>query len=190
MTAVYATEEQLKTYSFQMGHGDAIRHEEVLPRASETIDLACGLGRGYFGIAGSSPTVKRFRTQTAKRLRVAPYLCGSIGFVEYTSLDDLAPEYDEFTDDNETRWLLAQSGECWIPDQTVEVTALWGWTETPEEIVQATLELAIAIWRGRDSAYARVVTDVNGGNTVFAALPDRAKFVCEKWRRRRAFVMS
>jgi hypothetical protein len=190
MTTVYATEEQLKTYSFQMGHGDDIRHEEVLPRATEIIDLACGLGRGYFAIAGTQAGVKRFRTATAKRLRLAPYLCGSLSFVEYTSLDEFTPEYDEFTDDNETRWLLAQSGECWIPDQTVEATALWGWTETPEEIVQATLELAMAIWRGRDTAYARVVADVNGGNTVFAALPDRAKFICEKWRRRRAFVVA
>lgn len=190
MTAAYATEEQLKTYSFQMGHGDAIRHEEVLPRASETIDLACGLGRGYFAIAGQLASVKCFRTQTAKRLRVAPYACGSLAFVGYAALDEYTPEYDEFTDDNETRWLLAQSGECWIPEQTVEITARWGWDETPEEIVQATLELAIAIWRGRDSAYARVVADVNGGNTVFAALPDRAKFICEKWRRRRSLVLA
>lgn len=186
----YATEEQLKTYSFQMGHGDAIRHEEVLPRASEVIDLACGLGRGYFAVAASSPAVKRFRTQAAKRLRVAPYLDDSISFVEYASLNEYTPDYDEFTDDDETRWLIAQKGECWIPEQTVEISARWGWPDTPEEIVQATLELAIAIWRGRDSAYARVVADVNGGNTVFAALPDRAKFICEKWRRRRAFVMA
>jgi hypothetical protein len=186
----YVTEEQLKAYAFQMGHGDDLRHEEILPRASDIIDLACGLGRGFFAPAGQQAATRRFRTHTTRRLRVSPYVCGSIAFVEYLSLDDYTPEFDEFVDENETRWLLAHDGECWIPDQIVEVTARWGWAETPEEIVEAVIETAIALWRGRDSAYARVVTDVNGGNTVFASLPDRAKMICEKWRRRRAAIVA
>lgn len=187
----YATEEQLKLYAFQMGKADGIRHEEVLPRASEIIDLNCGLGRGFFAPAGRTLTTKSFCTSTSKRLRLAPYIPESIDYAEYSTIDALTPSFSEIVDSNETPWLIANSGECWIPDEIVEISALWGWRETPSEIVEATLELAIAIWRGRDTAYARVVADVNGGgNTVFGALPDRVKLICEKWRRRREVVFA
>ena len=84
----------------------------------------------------------------------------------------------------------APSGQCWRANAVIEVSARWGWEETPEEIVQACAELVIAMWRGRDSAYARVVADVNGGNTVFGALPDRVKLTCDKWKRRKPFVFA
>lgn len=187
---VYASTEQLKVYAFQQGRGDDVRHEEVLPRASEIIDLACGLGRGFFAPAGSVLTTKSFCTSTSKRLRVTPYKKDSIDFVEYATVHAHCPDYSEIVDSNEMPWLVANSGECWIPDEIVEISAVWGFDETPAEIVEATLELAIAIWRGRDTAYARVVADVNGGNTVTVALPDRVKLICEKWKRRRAMIFA
>ncbi len=187
---LYATEEQLKLYSFQMGKGDGIRHEEVLPRASEIIDLACGLGRGFFAPAANVLTPKSFCTSTSKRLRVTPYRRDTIDYVEYQTIDAMTPFFSEITDSNETPWLIANSGECWIPDEVVEIAACWGFDQIPADIVEATLELAISIWRGRDTAWARVVADVNGGNTVTAALPDRTKLICEKWKRRRSMVFA
>jgi len=85
-------------------------------------------------------------------------------------------------------YLVTREGECWRG--FVIVTARFGFEQTPAEIVEATLEIAIAIWRGRDSAYARVVADANGGQTVTQAIPDRAKLIVAEWKRKQPVAFA
>jgi hypothetical protein len=187
--APYATEDDLRHYAFQVGAGDEDRLLLILPRASEIIDLACEVPRGYFAVAPTSTVCRTFIGQGTSRLRIAPHV-GQVKSVEYAGSDDYAPEFDEHVDRAGTPWLIARDGQCWRNQAVIEVEARWGWEQVPEEIVQATCELVISIWRGRDSAYARVVADVNGGNTIQGALPDRVKLTCDQWKRRNPFVFA
>lgn len=69
----------------------------------------------------------------------------------------------------------------WPDGIKVTVTAKWGWDAIPSEVTEAVLEIAIAIWRGRDAAFARVV-NLGDSQTINGALPDRAKLIADKYR--------
>lgn len=185
----YATEDDLRHCAFQVGQGDEDRLLLILSRASEIIDLACEVPRGYFARAGASSCARTFIGQGTRRLRIDPHV-GPVKCAEYSDGQAYTPEFDEHVDRARNCWLIARDCAAWRDGAVIEVQARWGWEQVPEEIVQATCELTIAIWRGRDSAYARVVADVNGGSTVQGALPDRVKLTCDNWKRRNPFVFA
>lgn len=185
----YVTHEELKAYATQYQKADEIRHEAVIPRASRMIDQMCGVPTGYFGIAINALTERRVQGSGISLLRVPPYCAGTIEYLEYSEFYDYAPDYQEIKDDNGAQWLRAQSG-VWDRCQQVSITAVWGFEEVPTEITQATLELALIIWRQRDPALTKIQTDVNGAVVVEAAIPTRVKAICKEWMRRRAVVIA
>lgn len=73
----------------------------------------------------------------------------------------------------------------WPDGIKVTMTAKWGWDAIPADVTEAVLELTIAIWRGRDAAFARVV---NLGDTqqIFSALPERARLIADGYRNGKA----
>lgn len=69
----------------------------------------------------------------------------------------------------------------WPQGVRATVTAKWGWDAIPADVTEAVAELAIAIWRGRDQAFARVV-NLETSQQIFGALPERAKLIGDKYR--------
>jgi hypothetical protein len=188
--ACYATTEDLKVYAFQMGRGDDLRHEAVVLRASRIIDQLCGVEPGYFAVAGPNVTEREILGDGTSLLRLPPYVRGSLASAEYIQFWD-TPEYVEILDRNGVQWLKALGGRYWRDCAPVEITARWGWDAVPEDIVEATIELAIAMWRQRDAAFLRVAADVNGqGGISGQALPERVKIICQAWKRKLAPVFA
>jgi hypothetical protein len=192
MSVEYCTTEQLKEYATRTGRGDDELHESIIPRASRVIDSLCQVKAGYFGVALPNAKSAVLSGSGLSRLRVPPYVCGSIQYAEYASdCDEIFPDYDEFTDEYDVQWLKARDGKYFVADATVEITARWGWACVPDDIVEATIELAMAMWRQKDAAFLRVQADINGaGGVSGAAVPDRVKMICEHWKRKRAMVFA
>lgn len=72
----------------------------------------------------------------------------------------------------------------WPEGVKVTVTAKWGWDAIPDDIKEATLETIIAIWRGRDQAFARVV-NLETNLAVTQAIPERARLIADRYRQAR-----
>ena len=69
----------------------------------------------------------------------------------------------------------------WPEGIKITVTAKWGWDAIPADVTEAVLEITMAIWRGRDGAFAKVV-NLGDSQTIFGALPDRARLIADKYR--------
>lgn len=69
----------------------------------------------------------------------------------------------------------------WPEGVKVTVTAKWGFDAVLEDVKEAVLETAIAIWRGRDQAFSRVV-NLESNLQVVDAMPARAKLIADRYR--------
>jgi hypothetical protein len=73
----------------------------------------------------------------------------------------------------------------WPDGIKVTVTAKWGFDQTPDDVKEAVLETTIAIWRGKDQAFARAVA-LETNVQINDALPPRAKLIADGYRVGRA----
>lgn len=55
---------------------------------------------------------------------------------------------------------------AWLPGVPYTVSATYGWGAAPADIKQACLEIAVAIYRGRDAGYSDVVGTAGSGGEV------------------------
>lgn len=172
----YADYPDLVAYGFEPGPKDEDLFRLLIPRASRIIDRLCGVAGGYFTLAGLAATVRSVAGSGTRFLRLPPYVAGSITTVVLDPVATL-PSYVE-----KDGYLVAGRNEVWDEDYEVNITARWGFEAIPEDIREATIELSLAIWRQRDSGFARVSTEVNGASVVNPPIPDRTKKICEAWR--------
>lgn len=69
----------------------------------------------------------------------------------------------------------------WPRGMRVAVTAKWGWDATPEDIIHACTELAVAMWRSRDQAFLKVVSlETNG--VVTEGMPQRVRVILDAYK--------
>lgn len=73
----------------------------------------------------------------------------------------------------------------------VTVTAKWGgrFESVPADVEEAVLELVVAMHRGKDTAFARLI-DVDTNRQILDALPARTKMVAESYRGKRPLVFA
>jgi hypothetical protein len=77
-------------------------------------------------------------------------------------------------------------GAGWPRGVAVIVTARWGWTPVPPEVVQATVEIALHLWRNSDPVWMQ---QANVPVTP-QSLPATAQMVADKYRERRPLVFA
>jgi hypothetical protein len=143
----------------------------------------CGVEPCYFALATDAHTTRTVMGSGTSWLRMPPYVCGSLLQAEYVAGWSFVPEYAEIKDRNGIQWLKIACG--YFEENVIELTALWGWEAIPDDIVEATIETAMAIWRQSDAAFLRVAADLNGqGGVSGQAMPERAKLICAQWKRK------
>lgn len=72
----------------------------------------------------------------------------------------------------------------WPEGVKVTITAKWGWDAIPVDVTEAVLEMAIATWRGKDQAFARVV-NLDTNISVVEAMPARARLIADRYKQGR-----
>lgn len=187
--SAYITLAHLKEFAMQAARGDENRLEDYLVPASRIVDTLCGVPAGYFAQASKTPCVRRFIGDGSRFLRVSPYLENSIEFVEYTTLNQYAPEYDEIVDEKGCYWLIAEGCSVW-QCAGIEITAKWGFVETPEDIQQITGEMVMLLFRQRDPALTKVQVDINGTLIKPEDITPRTRAICAAYKRNRPVIVE
>lgn len=193
----YATLDQIQgrlvPNSYQTSDDAAIGEE--ITAASRLIDSYLKVEDGFFQVAGSTASAKVVYGRGSDLLRLPPFT-GSIvaadlavpsGYTKppftvvngwFTIQTPLtlgvvvgnAPEYNPFL-------------YAWLDNVPYTINAKWGWTAIPADITEACIQIAVRVFRGRDDAYAGVITNQNG-QAFERAIPAGAQKILDEWARK------
>jgi hypothetical protein len=209
MLSNYVELTDVNGYGYQLDDDDAPVVQKIIPRCARVFDLVAEVAPGYFGAAAEAPALKTFFGDGSAYLRLDPYV-GELADGAVTTLDGYTvPEFYERTDRWKNPFLHARAsgrvvtlldeaawfggalsgGSNWSEGQPYKVSARWGFEATPDDVVEAVLELIIAVHRSKDPAFAKVIR-LEDKTIITQALPDRTKLVAEKYARRAAPEVS
>lgn len=205
----YITEADVRQYGFQPALTELNFVNSAIPRICELIDEYLGLPHGYFNAVASnvSASARVFYGDGRSQLRVEAYHPGSI--TEITAPNNaVVPSYRQRNPQEAGRFAgngnkiacflevtdasgyivkprfgnVRRGVSGWVDGCPYTVTARWGYVATPETIKQAALETLIAMHRGKDQAFMRVVNLQDNTVTNVDALPPRAKAILNTLR--------
>ena len=163
----YASVAQLREYLKDLPASDETDDllEAILERATALVDGELGFGFASYGYTASETDV--YSGAGGKWLYLPAYQSGS--------LEDVALVSSRGTDDEDTdaeteyveesRYRLYRD-VGWLPWRFYRVSAVWGYGEAPEAIVEVTLQVAVNIWRGRDAMQWSSSLGAEGGGAV------------------------
>jgi hypothetical protein len=166
----------------------------VLDRASAIVDQIVGFS---FGEAASG--VRTFYGDGTDYLQLAPYVAGTLATVAgptglslptYAEIDGMlvATTVEGVLVDRRPGGILGGAravAPTWRNGAPYQVTADWGYDGVPADIVEACLEIAVRIWRGRDAGFSNVIGVEGGGAVGYEkALPPLVKEILLGYRRR------
>ena len=171
----YVTLEDVKT---RLG-GSAVdggdpQLEQSITSACRAIDVHCGQ---FFYDSGSA-TAKTFRPRSNTRLKVDPFSTTTGLVVKSDTSDDgtfattwtsADYELDYFDDDSSNAYDTIEAvGAYTFPiyyrrRRTVQVTARWGWTAPPQNIIEASRILSVDLWKRKDTPFGIATGSVDFG---------------------------
>ena len=203
-TAAYATQGELEGLiapnSYVAGAAWNTAAARILKAASRLFDRAAGVKEGHFLAAGAA-SARTFYGDGTDFLRVDPYDVTTAPAVTMPS-GYTAPDYAASADDRGSYlvrtygasalrssfdfagyhgsddWGYSAAG--WPDGVPVTVTAEWGYEVVPADVVQATLEIALHLWRNSDPVWMR---QANVPVTP-QAIPATAQLVADRYRAR------
>lgn len=165
LTNCYVTLEDVKT---RLG-GSAVdggdpQLEQAITSACRAIDVHCGQ---FFYDSGAA-SARTFRPDNGYRLMVPPFST-TTGFVVKSDTGDDGTyattwastdyELDYFGDDSTNPYdTVLAVGSYVFPTynrrlRAVEVTARWGWSAPPQNIIEASRILSVDLWKRKDAAF-------------------------------------
>ncbi len=167
----------------------------ILTRASRAIDRVCELGDNFFAVAETDASEKVFIGIGIQMLSLVPFVAGSLATTGAVAIENLTDTIEYRLRDN--RYLLrttsdalwnwgepkdydfsrrnARSKPVWPDDKRVTVTARWGWAATPEDVINATLEIAGVMYR--QNPERQISLDTGDTQINEAAIPLRARLI-------------
>ena len=148
----YATVAQLRQYLHNIpadAATDAILIE-ILDRATDLVDDE--LQFSFAAYAGTATERDVWSGAGGAILYLPPYESGSLAAVALVTGRGATSETETAVTDyvEDARWRLYRDAG-WTAWSWYRVEAEWGYGPAPDTIVQATLEIAVNIWRGRDA---------------------------------------
>ncbi len=165
----YATLGELRAYLPQVKDGPDtdLLLTNVLDRAHAIVDEA--LGFTFAGYDATPTTRDVLCKHNGAWLELPPHKPGTVTAVQ--SLSGRGTSSETLAD--ETDWLEESDGRLyrgrgWGACSWYRITALWGYGQPPESIVEVEIEIAVNIWRGRDASSWQSDTGADGqGATSF-----------------------
>lgn len=160
MANEYATIEQAKTRLInKVSSEQETELGEMLEAASRAVDDYLGVKPGYFS-PPLAPSVKQITGRGASYLSLPAPLFGAVTITAPSGY--VVPDFD-ITDD--LRLITLDSSGNPSPYEIWErvyysISGSWGYEELPPQIREATLQLLIHFYRGRDKALGGTITDM------------------------------
>jgi hypothetical protein len=167
----------------------------IVTRASRYVDRLCQVPDDFFAVAGAS-SAKVFLGTGLQMLTLTPFVSGSLASTGAVTVEDDTSTIEYRLRDN--RYLLRQTSDAlwlwgepedydwqrgsgrrakpvWPADKRVTVTAQWGWSATPVDVVHATLELAGVMYR--QNPERQLSLDTGDAQIEEAAIPVRVRLL-------------
>jgi hypothetical protein len=191
----YATVDQLRAYLKQAGLTAANDDlfEDILDRATAIIDGELGYS---FDTAAAGTEVVRGDGTDYLKPSAFTVVTGVTAPTGYTVPDYIVKDgHLVVTRDGITGSWYAREGLYaytlaypyaggWQPGVPYTVAGTFGYSAVPADIVEATLEIAIRIWRAKDAAFSDVVGVEGGGAVGYnGSLPAMVKRILDNHRR-------
>ena len=165
LTNCYVTLEDVKTRlgGSTVDGGDP-QLEQAITDACRAIDVHTGQ---FFYDAGSA-SARTFRPDNASRLKVPPFSTTTGLIVKTDTSDDgtyattwasTDYELDHYGDDSTNPYDTIEAvGSYVFPTysrrlRTVQVTARWGWSAPPQNVIAAARILSVDLWKRKDAAF-------------------------------------
>lgn len=175
LTNCYVTLEDIKTRlgGASIDGGDSML-EAAITDACRAIDKHCGQ---FFYDSGAA-SARTFRPDNAHRLMVPPFSTTTGLIVKTDTVDDgtyattwasADYELDYFGDDSTNPYdSIVAVGSYVFPTyylrgRTVEVTARWGWSSPPQNVVAAARILSVDLWKRKDTPFGIATGSVDFG---------------------------
>lgn len=190
--ADYATVEQIQSLGLQTDAPDESVWELLATAASREFDTLCEVRENYFAAIEEEATYSNrdFYGNGSDFIRLDPYT--ELNPVDPVLVDQNSsyslPDY-RISDGglliNREGYPSASSFVInrfsgWRPGVKITVSAIWGWTETPADIVVAVSKLAVNNWRRSDPVNAE--NTESSGEPLIDGLPASVWPVVEKYR--------
>lgn len=203
----YPTADEARMYAYQYdadGTQGRVSDDELFPllvtRASRLFDALCNRPAEYFAVAnleGSAPATddRVFYGDGTNYLLVDPHAqpitADDVEMPETYTVSNFVDK-DGYLILTDSRGRLAggfgygysyEHGYAygwtgWPDGCPVTVTSIWGFAEDQEDVKEAILELIIAMWRSKDSAFLKAI-DLENQQVINEALPKRTKEVIQ-----------
>ncbi len=200
----YIDTEDIVAYGFQSDlDSNSDLFDLLIPRASQLFDILCGVEPGHFLVKGTSatdrivygsggvmlalpPHIGEVVSVTAPSPFLVPKYVEQEGYLKVTDWLDRAQEVTVPYPETGSAFGFLHSVLVWQRGVPFTVTATWGYAEVPETVKQATVELAITMWRSRDEAWTKAVNLDSNQVTFNPAIPRRAKKIAAAFRNARS----
>lgn len=149
---LYVTKEQLRNFAIADEADNTDVWELLSEAVSRLFDRKCEVSDGFFSPAAASATSREFRANGTRYLGLDPYISSSITVIDVDGTDyfEAVAADREY---RETENFLLFDGE-FAAETPITVTARWGFAAIPIDITLACIEMAIAMWRRKDMAFA------------------------------------
>jgi hypothetical protein len=186
----YITIDDLVLYGYQIDlDKDGPLLEKLIPRATVTFEGLAGMPAGYFNKAADEASPKEIFGTGGTILSVPPYvgdeiIVGSMP-TGYTIPTFAASGGVLRLTDSGGVMIPVAIGIGWPQGLKITVVARWGFEEVPEDVKQAVIELAMAMFRSKDQAASKAINLDSRQITFYDAIPARTKMIARKYRNSR-----
>jgi hypothetical protein len=184
--AVYATETQLRRRipKAPIDADTSTELTEILGAVSRAIDRDLKVADDFFAPAGAASNRVVFGSGKSF-LDLPTFLYGTVTIA--APAGEVVPN---FTVQGLRLVTLSETGArnnliVWTAGIPYTINGTWGFTATPEDIREATLQTAVRWWRGKDEAFSGVIGGINkDGNIIERDLPAPVRRMLDNWRRK------
>lgn len=152
MGILYVQPEILKENGIAPESDDTVVWQQLAESVSRIFDRECEVADGFFNKASASASGRSYLGNGTEFVKLYPYIAGSIGAItvdgDAIPLAD-ADHYNEIDDYLIFKYPI-------IKNAAVSISARWGFSAIPADIVQACIEQALFQWRKKDLAFAEL----------------------------------
>lgn len=156
MQNLYITDAMLKSIAVADEADDSDIWNILAESVSRLFDRQCEVEDGFFNAAGASVSLKSYRANGTRFLKLYPYIPDSITIIDVDGTDfySATPSLREY---HESEGYIKFDQEILV-DTPVDVTARYGFSSIPIDVKMACIEQALQMWRRKDLAF----TDISG----------------------------
>ena len=139
----------------------------------------CEVNENFFAKAENDVSEKTLSGAGTSLLRLPPYIAGTLEAVETEGVEF---EINYFRESGKppVQFLYAPSNIYFAENEQYVLTAKWGFAEIPADIQQATVAMAIKMFRETDAATVKM-SDTE--NQTTQNVPPFVRDICEQYRK-------